>query len=550
MSESGTSGTDIAAPAPPGTATAGVARSAGLVGIATMASRVLGLLRDWVFLTTFGAGHVMDAYNVAFRLPNLVRDLFAEGAMSAAFIPTFTRELHGKGKEAAWELGRIVITGLIVVTGVITIAGILLAAPLTAWIAPEYAATPGKLELTTTLTQVMFPFLVLIAVAVACMGMLNSLRSFFVPALAPAAFNVACIASAFLVVPLMPALGWHAMVGLAIGTLLGGVAQVALQWPALRREGFRYWPQFGFGDPRFREIVRLMVPGTLGLAAAQINQLVNVYLATSEGEGAVTYLGFAFRLMYLPIGLFGVSIATAAIPGITRHAAAEDMEGVRQDVSQATRMMLMLNVPATFGLIVLAGPIIELIVEYRSITATDTLGMAASLMGYAPGLVGYSAVKIASPTFYALKDSRTPVTIGMICIVLNVVLNLLLVRTSLSYAGLALGTGIAALANALMLYWMLRRRLGGLDDRRVVTALLKVLVASAAMAAVAWGVEHQLALHWAGDEPWRRAVRVGAAIGLALGTLALTARLLRLHEFEVAFGRVWSRIGGRLARRR
>jgi putative peptidoglycan lipid II flippase len=550
MSESGTPGTETPATPPPGTATAGVARSAGLVGIATMASRVLGLLRDWVFLTAFGAGHVMDAYNVAFRLPNLVRDLFAEGAMSAAFIPTFTRELHGKGKEAAWELGRIVITGLIVVTGAITIAGILLAAPLTAWIAPEYAATPGKLELTTTLTQVMFPFLVLIAVAVACMGMLNSLRSFFLPALAPAAFNVACIASAFLIVPFMPALGWHAMVGLAIGTLLGGVAQVALQWPALRREGFRFRPRFGFSDPRFREIVRLMIPGTLGLAAAQINQLVNVYLATSEGEGAVTYLGFAFRLMYLPIGLFGVSIATAAIPGITRHAAAEDMEGVRQDVSQATRMMLMLNVPATFGLIVLAGPIIELIVEYRNITATDTLGMAASLMGYAPGLVGYSAVKIASPTFYALKDSRTPVTIGMICIVLNVVLNLLLVRTSLSYAGLALGTGIAALANALMLYWMLRRRLGGLDDRRVVTALLKVLVASAAMAAVAWGVEHQLALHWAGDEPWRRAVRVGTAIGLALGTLALTARLLRLHEFEVAFGRVWSRVAGRVARRR
>jgi putative peptidoglycan lipid II flippase len=526
-----------------------VARSAGLVGIATMASRVLGLLRDWVFLTAFGAGHVMDAYNVAFRLPNLVRDLFAEGAMSAAFIPTFTRELHTKGKDAAWELGRIVITGLIVVTGAITVLGILLAGPLTAWIAPEYAATPGKLELTTTLTQVMFPFLVLIAVAVASMGMLNSLRSFFLPALAPAAFNVACILSAFLIVPFMPMLGWHAMVGLAIGTLLGGVAQVALQWPALRKEGFRFRPQFGFTDPRFREIVRLMIPGTLGLAAAQVNQLVNVYLATSEGEGAVTYLGFAFRLMYLPIGLFGVSIATAAIPGITRHAAADDMEGVTSDVSQALRMMLMLNVPATFGLIVLARPIIELIVEYRHIDASDTLGMAASLMGYAPGLVGYSAVKIASPTFYALKDSRTPVTIGMICIALNVVLNLLLVRAGLSYAGLALGTGIAALANAAMLFWMLRRRLDGLDDRRVMTALLKVLVASAAMAAVAWGVEHELARHWAGSEPWRRAIRVGLAISLGLGTLALGARLLRLHEFQVAFSRVWGRVAGRLARR-
>ncbi|MEO5820339.1 MAG: murein biosynthesis integral membrane protein MurJ [Vicinamibacteraceae bacterium] len=550
MSESGSPATETVAPVPAGTPTPGVARSAGLVGIATMASRVLGLLRDTVFLTTFGAGHLMDAYNVAFRLPNLVRDLFAEGAMSAAFVPTFTRELHSKGKDAAWELGRIVITGLIVVTGVITIAGILLAGPLTAWVAPEYAATPGKLELTTTLTQVMFPFLMLIAVAVACMGMLNSLRSFFLPALAPAAFNVACIASAFLIVPFMPMLGWHAMVGLAIGTLLGGVAQVALQWPALIKAGFRFRPQFAFGDSRFREIVRLMIPGTVGLAAAQVNQLVNVYLATSEGEGAVTYLGYAFRLMYLPIGLFGVSIATAAIPGITRHAAAEDMEGVRNDVSQALRMMLMLNVPASFGLIALAGPIVELLIEYRNVNPANTAGIAAALMGYAPGLVGYSAVKIASPTFYALKNARTPVTIGMTCIFLNVVLNLLLVRTSLSYAGLALGTGIAALANAAMLFWMLRRRLGGLDDRRVITALVKVVAASTAMAAVAWGVEHQLALHWAGHEPWRRAVRVGLAISLGLAALALSARLLRLHEFEVAFGRVWSGVAGRLGRRR
>jgi len=550
MSESGPPPSETPARPTAGVAPPGMARSAGLVGIATMASRLLGLLRDWVFLTAFGAGHVMDAYNVAFRLPNLVRDLFAEGAMSAAFVPTFTRELHNKGREAAWELGRIVITGLLVVTGVITVAGILLAGPLTAYIAPDYAATPGKLELTTTLTQIMFPFLMLIAVAVACMGMLNSLRSFFLPALAPAAFNVVCIASAFLIVPFMPALGWHAMAGLAIGTLLGGVAQVALQWPALIKEGFRFRPQLAFGDPRFREVVRLMIPGTLGLAAAQVNQLVNVYLATSEGEGAVTYLGFAFRLMYLPIGLFGVSIATAAIPGITRHAAADDMEGVRNDVSQAVRMMLMLNVPASFGLMCLAGPIIELLIEYRNVNAQNTAGIAAALMGYAPGLIGYSAVKIASPTFYALKDSRTPVTIGMACIVLNVALNLVLVRTSLSYAGLALGTGIAAIANALMLFWMLRRRLGGLDEGRVIPSLVKVLLASSAMAAVAWGVEHQLALRWAGDEPWRRAVRVGLAISLGLGTLALTARLLRLHEFQVAFGRVWARVAGRLSRRR
>jgi putative peptidoglycan lipid II flippase len=526
-----------------------MARSAGLVGIATMASRILGLVREQVFLWTFGAGHAMDAYNVAFRLPNLVRDLFAEGAMSAAFIPTFTRELHAKGRAAAWELGRIVITGLVVTTGAISVLGMLFAAPLTAWIAPEYAQVPGKLELTTLLTQVMFPFLVLIAVAVACMGMLNSLRAFFVPALAPAMFNVACIASAYAIVPFMPALGWDPIVALAIGTLAGGLGQVLLQWPALAREGFRFRPVFAFGDPRFREIVRLMVPGTLGLAAAQVNQLVNVYLATSQGEGAVTYLGFAFRLMYLPIGIFGVAIATAAVPGITRHAAADDLDGVRADVSQALRMMLVLNVPATLGLMALATPIVELLVEYGRVSPRNTTGIAAALIGYAPGLVGYSAVKIASPTFYALKDARTPVAVGFVAIVLNVALNLILVR-SLSYAGLALGTGISALANAGILFWLLRGRLQGLDERRVLTALGKVLIASLAMAAVAWGVEHELALRWQSAAWYSRAVRVALAIAAGLGTLALAARLLRLHEFQVAFGRVWTRVAGRLARRR
>ncbi|HEY8551352.1 MAG TPA: murein biosynthesis integral membrane protein MurJ [Vicinamibacterales bacterium] len=520
---------------------ASLARSAGLVGIATMASRVLGLLRDQVFLISFGAGHVMDAYNVAFRLPNLVRDLFAEGAMSAAFVPTFTRELQHKGREAAWDLGRVVISGLLVATGIISLLGIIFAGPLTHWIAPAYAEVPGKLELTTTLTRVMFPFLMLIAAAVACMGMLNALRHFFIPALAPATFNVASIASVFLVVPFMPALGWHPMVGLALGTLAGGLAQVLIQWPSLRREGFRFRFQFAPMDPRFREVVTLMIPGTVGLAAVQVNQLVNVYLATGEGEGAVTYLGFAFRLMYLPIGLFGVSIATAMLPAVSRHAAEGNLAAVRADVSQALRMMLVLNVPATFGLMVLAVPIIELLVEYKQVTSADTLGIAAALLGYAPGLVGYSAVKIASPTFYAFKDARTPVAVSITAIALNIVLNVLLVRV-LSYSGLALGTGIAALANAGILFWLLRRRLGGLDERRVIVALVKILLASSVMAAAAWGTEAWLSQLWPDTHALARLVRVVAAIGAGLATLALAARTLRLHEFETAFGRVVSRL--------
>jgi putative peptidoglycan lipid II flippase len=525
--------------APPSSLT--LARSAGLVSIATMASRVLGLLRDQVLLISFGAGDRMDAYNVAFRLPNLVRDLFAEGAMSAAFVPTFTRELQQRGKPAAWELGRVVISGLVVVTGTLSLLAILFAGALTRWVAPEYAEVPGKLELTTTLTQIMFPFLVLVAVAVACMGMLNAQRRFFIPALSPAMFNVCSILSVFTIVPLVVWYGLDPMVGLAIGTLAGGLAQAAVQWPALRAEGFRFHFHFAPRDPRFREVVSLMIPGTVGLAAVQVNQLVNVYLATGAGTGAVTYLGFAFRLMYLPIGLFGVSIATAVLPTIARHAVSDDRPAIRDAVSQALRMMLMLNVPATFGLIALAVPIIELLVQYRQITADDTLGMAAALMSYAPGLVGYSAVKIASPTFYALKDSRTPVIVSVASIAINIVLNLTLVRV-MSYPGLALGTGLAALFNAGMLFWLLRRRLGGLDDARVMLSLVKILIASAVMAVAAWGTEHLLSQAWPATHAIARLVRVGLSVGAGLATLAIAARLLRLHEFETAFGRVTARL--------
>jgi putative peptidoglycan lipid II flippase len=523
-----------------------LARSAGLVSLATMTSRVLGLTRDQVLLIVFGADK-MDAFQIAFRLPGLVRDLFAEGAMSAAFVPTFTRELKRDGKRAAWELGNLVISGLVIATAAIALIGILLAGPLTRWIAADFAAVPGKLELTTQLTQIMFPFLTLIAVAVAFMGMLNALRWFFVPALAPAAFNVASILSVFLIVPLMAPLGWHPMAGLAIGTLLGGVGQLAIQWPALRREGYRFQFHFAPRDPRFREVIGLMAPGVLGLAAVQVNQLVNMWLATREGSGAVSYLNMAFRLMYLPIGLFGVSIATAALPTIARHAANEDKAGIRDSVSQALRMMLMLNVPATFGLMVLAVPIIQMLVQYGKVTGSDTNGMAFALICYAPGLIGYSAVKIASPTFYALRDSRTPVIVSVLSIIINIVLNVTLVRF-LSYGGLALGTSVAAIVNAVTLFWLLRGRLNGVDGRRVGVALAKILVASIVMAIVAWTIEHELSMWWIGQSAFRRLVRVGLAVSGGLGTLLIMAKLLRLEEFERAFARVFGRFVARSSR--
>src|SRR5918993_917099 len=378
-----------------------LAKSAGLIGAATMASRLLGVGREMVLAAVFGASAspAMDAFNVAFRVPNLLRDLFAEGAMTAAFVPTFTRTVSAKGKAEAWRLGNMVMNALILVTSVLALLGIFFAPEITGAYAPAFAEVEGKLELTTDLTRVMLPFLSMLAVAAAMMGMLNSLGRFFIPSLSPAMFNVASIFSALVLVPVMPYFDLPEIMGLAIGTLLGGLGQIVLQWPALRREGFRYQPLISFKDPAVREILRLMGPATIGLAAVQMNVFVNTYLATWQEQGAVTWLQYAFRLMYLPIGIFGVSIATASLPDISRQAHANDLPAVRGSVSRGLRMMLMLNVPAMVGLVVLAEPIVAMIYQRKMFTSIDTINTAQALMFYAPGLIGYSAVKIASPTF-------------------------------------------------------------------------------------------------------------------------------------------------------
>ena len=403
------------APPPPSEPAAGsaakrLARSAGVVGAATLTSRLLGLVRDQVLAYLFGAGNAMDAFNVATRIPNLLRDLFAEGAMSAAFVPTFMRRLTHAGRVEAWRLGNQLLNALVVVTGAFVLAGMLFAEPLVRLLAGSYAEVPGKLELTVFLTRLLLPFLTLVAVAAALMGMLNSLNRFFVPALSPAMYNVGIILSGALLVPLMPGLGLDPIVAIAIGALLGGVGQVALQVPALHREGFRYRAALDPADPGLRRILRLMGPGTLAGASVQINLLVNMVLATGQGTGAVSWLGYAFRVMYLPIGLFGVSIASATLPVVSRHAAREDIDGIRDAVSRALRLMLVVNVPATVGLIALGVPVVQLIFERGSFTPEDTAATAAALLFYAPGLAGYSAVRIAVPCFYALGSSVTPTT--------------------------------------------------------------------------------------------------------------------------------------------
>jgi putative peptidoglycan lipid II flippase len=518
-----------------------LARSAGVFGLATITSRILGLARDQVIAYYFGAGDANDAFRVASRLPNLVRDLFAEGAMSAAFVPTFTRQLTLQGRERSWRLASSVINALLIVTGVIVVLGIIFAGPLVRLFAAEFSEVPGKIELTIYLTRIVFPFLTLVAVAAVLMGMLNSLGHFFIPALSPAMFNVAVIVMSLAFIPFSSSLGVEPITIVAIATLVGGIGQLAIQWPPLSKEGFRYRFVLDLKDEGLHRVLLLMGPGTIGMAATQINVFVNTVLATGEGTGAVSWLDFAFRLMYLPIGLFGVSIATAATPAISRMVAEQDFARIRTTLANALGLMLFLNLPATIGLIVLARPIVAVIFQRGNFTAADTIATAAALQLYAIGLIGYSIVRIISPTFYAVGRSRIPVMVSAGSVLVNIILNVTLVK-SLGYRGLALGTSITAIINASAQLFLLRREIHGLEGRRIATSFVKVIVASAAMGAVTWGVHTVTLTILPGAAFSPQMIRLLITIAVSLGALAAVAQLLRIQEFAEARDLVLGRL--------
>lgn len=527
-----------ATPAPP----ASIARSAASAGAATMTSRILGLIREQILAALFGAGHAMDAFVVASRVPNLLRDLFAEGAMSAAFVPTFTRCLTRDGKPAAWRLGANTVNALLVVTAALVLLGIVFARPLVQLLtAADYAQVPGQLELTVTLARIMLPLLTLIALAAAAMGMLNSLQHFFIPALSPAMFNVMTIVGAVALVPFAGTIGVRPITLIALSTVAGGIAQLVTQWPALHREGFRWQRTLDWRDAGLRQVLALMGPGTMGLAATQVNIFVNTWLATRE-IGAASWLNYAFRIMYLPIGLFGVSIGTAVLPAVARHSAQRDGRAVRETVSDGLALMMMLNVPATVGLIVLASPIVQLLFERRAFTPADTAATAAAVQLYALGLIGYSIVRIASPTFYALGRNRTPVTVSIATVVVNASLNVVLQQV-LGFRGLALGTSIAALFNAIVLLVLLRAALRGIDGRRLAGAFGKIAVASASMGAAAIVAETWSRAWFPTSGLVPQAGRLLLVIVLAVAVLAGAARLLRIREFDEAFAMVTARVG-------
>jgi len=528
-----------------------VARNAGLVSLAVMASRVLGLVRDQVFAALFGAGLHFDAFLTAFRIPNLLRDLLAEGALSSAFVTTFSQTLQQKGRPAALALSNRVATLSIVAISLISILGWIFAAEIVRLLAPGFFAVPGKAELTVNLTRIMIPFLLLIALAAQAMGMLNAFNIFGMPALASAFFNIGIIAGGVALGFLLgPIVGISPIAGMAYGVLIGGFLELAVQWPSLKRCGVSFRADFTVRDPGVRQIIRLMGPALIGTAAVQINVFVNTNFASaivdpSTGaviNGPVSWLNYAFRFMQFPIGVFGVAIATAALPSLSRSTVHPDYAEFRETLAHSLALVFLLCIPSAVGLAVLAKPIVALIFEHGKFTAFDTVQTAKALAAYSIGLAGYGAIKVLSPAFYALHDARTPMLISLGSIAVNYVMNTLLVGL-FGHVGLACSTSVVALVNFFLLALFMRRRLGRLEGHRLGTAILRILAATVPMALMAWAISAALALL-----PLRgfllHLFQVTAAITIAALVFYFACRLLHVREVDEAI----DAIGGRLLR--
>ncbi|MCX7886549.1 MAG: murein biosynthesis integral membrane protein MurJ [Verrucomicrobiae bacterium] len=500
-----------------------VTRSAQTVSMAVLGSRVLGLVREQVLAALFGATEAFDAFVTAFRIPNLLRDLFAEGALSSAFVANFTRKLTLEGDRAAWRLANLVLNALLLVLSLITLLGILAAPLIVHAIAPGFANVAGKTELTVVLTRIMFPFLLLVALAALAMGMLNAKLVFGIPASASMMFNVGSIVGGVgLAYLLDPRFGPHAMIGVSIGTLIGGALQFLIQVPCLRRVGYRYQRVLDWRDPDFRRIVTMLGPSVIGAAAVQINIFVNNWFASVE-NGAVTWLNCAFRLMQFPIGLFGVALATATLPAVSALAARNDMVKFRETLTRSIRLAVFLSLPSACGLAVLAEPIISVIYQHGRFDAFATAQTARCLQMFAVGLAGYAALKVLVPAFYAFGDSRTPARVALFSILVNAGLCWLLAwKLGLGAKGLALSTALVALANLAQLFWHMRKRLQQIEGRILLRSATKIGVASAVMSAVA-GFTH---VYVGGN----RYLNLAVSIGVAVVTFGAVCRLLRVGE--------------------
>ncbi|MFW6334236.1 MAG: murein biosynthesis integral membrane protein MurJ [Desulfosalsimonas sp.] len=454
--------------------------AAGVIGIATLLSRILGFVRDMVIAWFFGAGLLSDAFFVAFRIPNLLRRLFAEGTLSMAVVPVFTEYMTKYGRTEAFAMARSAVRMLSLILAVITIAGIAGAPWLVKIVAPGFSGS--KLALTVTLTRIMFPYVICICLVALSMGLLNALGHFAAPALAPVFLNLAMIGSVLFISPHLET----PVTGVAAGVLAGGVIQVALQIPFLLKKGVVIWQKAALWHPGLKKIGLLMGPAVFGAAVYQINILVGTLLASLLPEGSVSYLYYADRLVQFPLGIFAISMSVAVLPGLSRQAANRDFTGLADTFAYSMNLILFITVPAMAGLIVLREPIVGLLFMRGAFDAESMRLTAYALFHYSVGLWAFSGVRILVSTFYSLQDTKTPVKIATYSIIANIAFGVILMGP-LGHGGLALATSLGSMVNFVLLAGVLHRRMGGLHWKKIVVSVAKTVLCSVIMAGMLLG---------------------------------------------------------------
>ena len=507
---------------PPASVQAGVVRAVGTIGLATLTSRILGFVRDVIVARAFGAGPITDAFFVAFRIPNLFRRLLAEGALSTAFLPVFGEYLTVRSRDEFNRMVRAVGGALLLALCVVVLLGTWLAPWIVSVMAPGFSSVPGQLTLATRLTRLMFPYLLFVGLAALGMGVLNTHHRFFTSALGPAVLNIGMIGSVLLLAPRFEV----PVLALGVGVLVGGLGQFAIQLPEIRRAGVPLLPSAELSHPALKRITRLLGPAVFGLAAVQLNVFVNTLLASFLPTGSISFLYYADRVVQFPLGVFGIAVATAALPPMAEHAARRDLARLTQTLNFALRLSCFVAIPASVALWLLREPITRVLFERGRFGPEDTQATAWALGFYALGLTAFSAVRIVAQPFYALGEPRTPVWVGIVTVALNVLFALALMGP-LAHGGLALAASASATFNLLALLWLLRQRLGPLGGRRVMASLARVGMATGVMAA------------WCGLLLWRwpedpargiEAVWLALAIAGGIGSFGAASFVLRGEE--------------------
>ena len=516
-----------------------ISRATGIMGSATILSRIAGLVRDMVVASLFGAGFGTDAFFMAFTIPNLLRRFFAEGSLTAAFVPTFADVYHRQGEDEARRVASICWTLLLVVMAVITVAGILCSPLLVRVIGSGFAQVPGKLALTNSLNRLMFPYIFFVSLLALITGVLNVLGHYFLPALSPLLLNLSIIGSALLLAHYFTV----PVTALAVGVLIGGVLQLAIQFPVLRRKGIRLRLDWNFRHPAVLRIARLMLPGIAGVAIYQINVVVTRLLASFLPQGSVSYLYYGQRLFEFPQGIFVVSLAQAVLPAMSRQAALGDEHGLKESLSFALALILLVTLPAALGLILCAVPVYSLFFMRGAFSFEDVHQTALALAAFAPGLLFVGISRVVVPTFYALKDTRTPVWISFGTLLVNAGLGVALMGP-LRHTGLAMAVSIASAFNALVLLWALRRKIGSLGLSSLVRSLAGIVPAAALMGVFVWLVLRLGPWQAAGE----RLVKAGVltvAVGGGIAIYAGGCLLLKVPEAAEAAALLRRKLGRR-----